>query len=165
MPNFQLKLSLLQEPILQLKLSLLQEPILIILAIVLISQASAYSEDDVMEQNLGYGVGPPTKQGNSGHHHIVKREPVTLTTLTTILTTLGPILTIVVIVLIVVVVSLLVLFIVVTIIIYIVGGTGTVAALGIGKRRRRREADFHPLSSWLDAAEPETFVSIIDSIR
>ena len=142
-----------------------------ILAIVLISQASAYSEYDVMEQNLGYSVGPPTKQGNLGHHHIMKREPATLTTLTTILTTVGPI---VAIVLIVVFVSLLALYLFVFLIVLAVGGTGAVsgsalfaflAALGIGKRRRRREADLHPLSSWLAATDPETFASIIDSIR
>ena len=138
-----------------------------ILAIVLISQASAYSEYDVMEQNLGYGVGPPTKQGNLGHHHVMKREPATLTTLTTILTTVGPI---VAIVLIVVFVSLLALYLFVFLIVLAVGGTGAVSGSALfaffaGKRRRRREADSHPLSSWLAATEPETFASIIDSIR
>ena len=127
-----------------------------------------------MEQNLGYGVGPPEQ-----HHHIVKREPTTLTTLTTILTTLGTIITtvgpIVAIVMVVIFGSLLALYLLVFLIVLAVGGTTAVsgsalfvflASLGIvaGKRRRRREANLHPLS-WLAATDPETFAFIINSIR
>ena len=59
--------------------------------VVLMSPSMALAEEDIHEQDLGYGVAP-LERGNTDHHHIEKRQVlVTLfTTITGIITTIAP---------------------------------------------------------------------------
>ena len=128
--------------------------------IVLISPALS---NHGLEQGLSYDV-RPLVQANS-RHHIVKREPTTLTAVTGFLTTAGPI---VAIVLVVIFGSLIALYLFVFLIVFIVGGPAAVAGSALvllPGGRKKREADMmYPFSSF-DAMDPEMFGSIINSIR
>ena len=128
----------------------------------MIALISPALSDHGVVQDLPYDVAPHV-QANA-RHHIVKREPTTLTAITGFLTTAGPIIGIV---LVVIFGLALALYLFVFIIVLIVGGPAAVAGSAlvlIPGGRKKREANLYPFPSF-DAMDPEMFGSIINSIR